>query len=107
MRAGKMRHVIEIQCAETTINPAGTPVETWVTIGTFRAEVVQQDAQEFLKSQGAVGEVAVLFRIRGLTIMLLNWRVRFKGEIYNIREVGWLDRKTGLELRCTRREASV
>lgn len=107
MRAGKMRHVIEIQCPETTINPAGTPVETWAKIGTFRAEVVEQDAQEFLKTQGAVGEVAVLFRIRGLTIMLLNWRVLFNGQIYNIREVGWLDRKTGLELRCTRREAGV
>ncbi|PTX01835.1 phage head closure protein [Pararhodobacter aggregans] len=104
MRAGKMRHVIELQSVATVINPAGTPVETWSAVGTFRAEVVQQDAREFLKAQGAVGEVAAVFRIRGLVTVELAWRVKFRGEIYNIREIGGLDRQTGLELRCTRIE---
>lgn len=102
MKSGKMRHVIRLQEAGTTLTPAGTPVQTWTTIATLRAELVQQSAQEFLNAQGATGEALAVFRIRTLSVVLLSWRLLLGAEAFNIRDVVVIERGRGLELRCTR-----
>jgi len=104
MRAGRMKHLIEIQAVETEIDEYGTPVETWATVASLRAELVEQTAEEFVKAQGATGTVALIFRTRHLAGVDLVHRVLHRGEALNIRQVTPIDGERGLEIRCTRPE---
>ncbi|GGG62778.1 hypothetical protein GCM10011415_06440 [Salipiger pallidus] len=100
MRAGRMVHVIEVQQATTTINDAGTPVDSWEKLFTLRAELVEQSTEEFLRGAGDTQVTALAFRTRYLAGVTTKHRVSFDGEAYDIEEITSIGRRRGLELRC-------
>lgn len=100
MRAGRMVHVIEVQQAATTINDAGTPVDTWAKLFTLRAELVEQSTEEFLRGAGDTQVTAMAFRTRYLAGVTTDHRVSFDGMQFDIDEIVLVGRRRGLELRC-------
>lgn len=102
MRSGKLRRVIQIQRVTNTVNDAGTPVETWADHAALRAEVIRQDASEFINSQGAGDLEVIVFRTRFLSDVTNADRVRFGGADFNIKAVAETGNGRGLEIRCER-----
>lgn len=101
MRAGKLDRQIVLQGLTNTVDAYGTPVETWATFATLRAQIVQQGTDEFLRAGGAVPETAIVFRARFVAGVTTSHRVSYGGAIFNLKEVKELGRREGLELRCT------
>lgn len=99
MRAGRLDRAIEIQRSTYEVDPAGTPVYTWTTIATVRAEIVQASTEEFIRAYGASDETLVIFRIRFLEAITNADRVIHGGQTHNIKEVKEIRRRRGLELR--------
>lgn len=106
MRAGRLGQFIAIERAAAIVNDAGTPVSTWSVIARVRAEVIHAGTEEYLRAQGAVGETAMVFRVRPLCGITTADRVSFDGRVFNIREVADLGRRGGLELRAVAAEGA-
>lgn len=100
MRAGKLDKTITLQRFTTTVDDYGTPVETWTTLATVRAQVIQASTEEFMRAFGASTETAVIFRIRFLDGVTLADRVDHAGKLYDIKETKEIGRRQGLDLRC-------
>lgn len=101
MRAGKLDRTIVIERAMTGVDDYGTPVETWATIATVRAQRLQSSAEEYMRSHGASSESAIIFRIRHIDGLTLADRVTEGAAIFDLKEIKELGRGDGLELRCT------
>jgi len=99
MRSGKLRYHIEIQKATTTIDENGTPVATWQTFVSLRAEIVQQSTEEFMRNRGASDEDTVVFRTRYVEGITNAGRVMFEGVAHNIREIVSDPMRRHLEIR--------
>lgn len=102
MKAGRMVHVIEIQSATVAVNDAGTPTSTWTKFATLRAELVEQDTEEFLRGAGDTNVTALVFRVRYVDGITPSHRVSFDGTGYDIEQIVPIGRRNGLELRCRR-----
>lgn len=102
MRAGKLDRTIVIQIPTTTVDDYGTPVETWATLATIRAEMLQSTAKEWQRDYGASSETAIIFRVRYLANVALPCRIVHNGETYDLKETKEIGRRRVLELRCIR-----
>lgn len=100
MRSGALREVITIQRPAETLNAYGTPELIWGDVATLRAELVRQEAEELIRSQGAVDEEMVVFRTRYLEGVTAADRVMWRGRAFNLKSVAELGRRRGLELRA-------
>ncbi|EAQ23228.1 phage head closure protein [Roseovarius sp. 217] len=100
MRSGKLVHVIEVQRATSTVNAAGTPVDTWTPIATLRAEVVERATQDFLENAGEISTARTVFRTRFFNGLITTDRIAFDGHTFEVEEVTRIGRRTGLEIRC-------
>ena len=100
MRSGALNRVIQLQAATTTISEAGTPAETWETIATLRAEVVELGTVEAIRQYGAAEVGTVVFRTRFYPGANLADRVLFAGTTYNLKSIATIGRNRGLELRA-------
>lgn len=102
MRAGKLDRTIRLDRVVHEINDFGTPVETWATLATLRAEIVSASTEEFIRDFGASDETVVVFRCRYLAGVTLADRVFYEGRPYDLKEIVEIGRRKGLELRCRR-----
>jgi SPP1 family predicted phage head-tail adaptor len=100
VRAGPLDKVIVIERATNTVNADGVAVETWTTLATMRAQLIEGSADEFIRTQGAQSEIAVVFRTRFLDGVTLADRVTYSGRPYNLKQIKELGRRRGLELRA-------
>lgn len=101
MRAGSLDRTITIQHA-TTIGPDdyGTVTEGWADAGTFRAAIITQSTEEFLRASGEASEAVIVFRTRFLSGITNASRIVFEGRSYDVKETKEIGRREGLELRC-------
>lgn len=100
MRAGKLDRSITLQSVSSAIDPHGTPVETWTTVATVRAEVIEVGTEEYQRAYGEGGNTSVIFRIRWLADVTTSHRVQYEAKNLNVREIKEIGRRRGLELRC-------
>ena len=100
MRSGKLKRLVTIQRAMTTLNDYGTPASTWSEVATLRAEVEPVSTEEFIRGFGATEETLVIFRTRHLEGVTTADRVGFEGRFFNIKQVVDHGRPGGLELRA-------
>ncbi len=100
MRAGKLDKTITIQRRGEVIDDYGTVTEGWTDLVTVRAQVIQQSAEEFLKSAGTSEQTAFVFRIRHREGLATADRVSFQGDFFDLKEIKELGRRDGLDLRC-------
>lgn len=103
MKAGKLRHVIQLQRVTSAPDDYGTPVDTWALLATLRAELVSQDKAEQIEgAAGAVDRVALVLRTRVFAGVTLADRVMFRGKIYDLKQIDGGDwaKGAGLALHC-------
>lgn len=100
MRGGKLDKTIVLQRRGETVNEYGTVTEGWNTLASVRAQVIQQGSDEFLQSAGTTTQTAIIFRIRYRDDLLLEDRVTYQGQAFDLKEIKELGRRQGLDLRC-------
>lgn len=96
-----MDRTITIQrVAASSVDAAGTPVETWLDVATtVRAQQVQQSTDEYIRGYGASDETVIVFRIWWFAGLTNADRVIFNGIIHEIKQIKEIGRRSGLELR--------
>lgn len=100
MRAGKLDTVIIVErCDFVSDDYGGT---TWICapIATLRAQVIQQNTEEFMRGWGQTSDTITVFRTRWHDDLQITDRIIFNGVAMAIVEVKPLGRRRGLELRC-------
>lgn len=103
MKSGKLRHVIYLERATFAPDAYGTPVETWAALATLRAQLVSEGKAERIEgAAGAVDRVALVFRTRVFGGVTLADRVKFRGKIYDLKEIsgGDFPDGRGFDLHC-------
>jgi SPP1 family predicted phage head-tail adaptor len=103
MRAGRLDQTIFIQRVSTDVNAAGTPVETWSTVMTLRAQIMQGSTEEFLSAAGAEAQTATVFRIWYCEGLRLSDRVAHGDRLFDIKELREIGRRAGLDIRAVAR----
>lgn len=102
MRAGLLKHAIVIERAVSTLNEAGTPIDTWSPLATVRAQLAESSTSETTGKAGSTFETTALFKIRFRDDITAADRIAFQGDTYTIAEIKDFGRRGGLELRATR-----
>ena len=100
LRAGQLDRTVTIEGASDAIDANGTPIQTWTTLASVRAQLLEMSSTDYMRAQGASFEKVVIFRIRWLPGVTLENRVLYNGDRYLIKDIKELGRKVGLELRC-------
>ena len=101
MSAGKLIHVLTVQRATTAPDAAGTPVETWVTLATLRAELVSDASDEATRPAGGAQDRARrVFRVRYVAGITLADRVMFRGQAWNIKGIAEVGRRSRYDMTC-------
>ena len=101
MRAGNLDRVIVIERATTALDTFGVPRSTWSAVVTMRAQLVEANADEFIRQGvGQLTERTVLFRTRFLDGVTVADRVTYDGRIYNVTGIKEIGRRNGLEIRA-------
>jgi SPP1 family predicted phage head-tail adaptor len=99
IRAGRMDKTITIQRSTQSKDAYGAVTDTWADLMTVRAELVENNAQEFLRNSGESSERVAVFKIWFRDVGLFD-RVSYAGRIFNIEGMKELSRRQGLELHC-------
>lgn len=85
MQAGKLRHRITLQRAETAQDPlTGEITKQWRTVDNVWGEVVPLSAREYLAARATQSEVSARMVIRYRADVDSTMRVIHRGEIYTI-----------------------
>lgn len=99
MQAGKMDKKIVIQRSTYEVNEYGSPVYTWTTFATLRAQILESGSEEFIRAYGASEETVTIFRTRFVAGVSTADRIMYAGKELNIKEITEIQRRRGLELR--------
>ena len=99
--AGNMREQVTLQFPTYEPDPDGQLQETWHDVGTFYARVEPLDGQERFEAGKIDASYSVRFHIRYREGVTPEWRVIYRGEVFNIQHVRNPDeRRMFLALEC-------
>ena len=87
MRAGGLKHRIEIQSNIETINEFGERVKSWETTITTKADILFKDGSSTMKNQEVFTEYKVDFRVRNYHQVNENMQIIFSDKKYKIEAV--------------------
>lgn len=90
MRAGPLRHEIQVQYPVITQGASGEEVITWGAFGTIRAEVLPTRGRESLIANQPIADLDTTIRIRwspNNEHITAKWRVVHDRVIYDIKNV--------------------
>lgn len=101
MRAGTLNRRIGIEKYGLAGDDGfGNPVPIFTPLGSFRAQLVQSNLEEYFRAGGIAETQALVFRIRYVAGLSTIDRVTYDGLYFSIAEVKELGRREGAELRC-------
>ncbi|MDX6806432.1 phage head closure protein [Terrihabitans rhizophilus] len=103
MKAGKLDRQLTLQRSTTAPNEFGTPVETWSTVATLRAELVSGGTDEAARAHGDSAETMLTFRTRYSPGVSVADRLTFEGRAYDIKALSEIGRRRELEIRALAR----
>jgi SPP1 family predicted phage head-tail adaptor len=75
MRAGQLRHRVQIQEATETVNAYGERVKTWSTVMTRWASVAPASGKELMAAQQTVSQVSHVVRMRYTSGIVASMRL--------------------------------
>lgn len=101
IRAGNLRHSIEVQRKTDTVSPSGSVVSAWATIATARAEIVTASADEYLTGFGEAESGNVVFRMWWRPGLDTADRIMHAGSAYDVKAIAEIGFRRGLEIRAT------
>lgn len=87
MRAGRLRHRVEIQSGTETVDAAGQPVTTWSTTKTVWGSVEPLLGREFQEAQRTDSDITHTVTVRGASSVDVEKRIKFGTRILNIDSV--------------------
>lgn len=102
MRAGNLDRLIEIQRRGTGLDLYGTPVETWTTFATMRAQLLKNATDTREGQRGETTNAVLTFRMRYLDGVTLENHVSYQGQQFEIIGISEIGRRVGLDLTCER-----
>jgi len=106
MKAGKLRHRIELQSNAPTQDSYGEPIASWTTDDTVWASIEPLSGRELLRAQEVHAEVTTRIRVRypgalGASTLTADDRIKHGARIFEIAAVINPDeRDRELELLC-------
>lgn len=93
MRAGRLRHRLELQQAETVQDEFGQPIKTWVTRKTVWGAIEPLSGKEYFSQSAMQNEAKVRIVIRSHPDIDSDWRILARGKTYAIESVLNLDER--------------
>ena len=100
MRAGKLDRIITIERRDGYDRDGqGGMTPRWVKRAEMRAQLVEANTEEFIRTYGTSDDDIRIFRIRYIPGVETSDRVMFAGEIHNIKSLKIIGRNKGLEIR--------
>ncbi len=98
IRAGTLNRVIFIDRLTTDLNENRNPVSAWTRIATLRAEVLHHTVDEAEADSGERDTDTITFRTRFFTGLTTADRIRFMGNVYNVKGFTEIGTRAGLEV---------
>jgi SPP1 family predicted phage head-tail adaptor len=103
MRSGNLDRVITMQRLTTAAPDLyGAPAETWATVATMRAQLLQHATADQEGARGHTTDITRTFRTRWLDGVTPEDRVSYNGQTYLITAIKELGRRRGLDITCER-----
>lgn len=102
MRAGNLDRVVEIQRRTTGQDLYGTPVETWSTFATMRAQLLKNATDDREGARGHATDAMFTFRMYYVASLSLNDRLLYEGQQYEITGITEIGRRVGMDVTCER-----
>ena len=87
MRAGGLKHRVEIQSNIEVVDEYGARVKTWATTITTKADILFKDGSSAMKHGEVFTDYKVDFRVRKYHEVDETMRIMYKGDIYRIEAV--------------------
>ena len=87
MRAGALRHRVQIQNYVEGVDEIGQPFYGWETVATVWAAVEPLQGREFFAAQTAFSETTTRIRMRYRPGITTTMRILFEGAFYNVQSV--------------------
>ena len=84
VKPGKLNKRVEIQSPTSTNNSFGESTRSWTTVFTRWASVIPLSSSERLVAAQAQATITHEMRLRDVTGIQANWRIKFDGRIFNI-----------------------
>lgn len=101
MRAGWLRHRVQLQQVTRTVGSLGEPVETWTTFATVWASVEPQRAREYVAAQSEQAQGAWIIKMRWRNDVTRSQRALWNGHTLEIESaISPFERRRELELVC-------
>jgi len=101
MRAGNLRHKLEIQENTPTRNAVGEEVDSWTTVATVWASIEPLSGVELLNAQQVAAETTVRIGLRYRSGVTAAHRIKFGARIFDINVVSNVgERNRELQLLC-------
>ena len=98
MRAGNLDIKIIIQSATDARDAYGAVIPTWDTFATVWARKKDIRGDEYFAAQQMNARVDAVFTIRYLSGLLETMRIAYDGKLWDIRSIGNLGRRDGMEI---------
>lgn len=98
MKSGKLDRRIEILSSTQSQNDFGEPIFVWTTFATIWADLIPVAGNEKYASMRKTEEVLFRVIIRHLPGLLISMRLKYLGNIYDIKSINELGRRAGFEL---------
>ena len=90
IKAGDLKHPIQLQKPVTTRNEKGRAITVWEDVVTVYAGKADVSGREFYVAQAYHAEDVVTFTIRWRDDIEPTWRVKHHGAAFNILEINHL-----------------
>jgi SPP1 family predicted phage head-tail adaptor len=102
MMSGRLDRKITLQRPTTTTDDYGETITTWEDYRDVWADLSKQSGREMFEA-GKLAEVDAVFKVRYLSQITREWRVKYDGQEYDITGLKEIGRKDGLEIAATAR----
>jgi SPP1 family predicted phage head-tail adaptor len=87
MNPGKLRHRVAILEKQTTVDPDGYPVNTWVAVTTLWVSVEPIAGREYFRAAAVQAQHQVRFTMRYQKGITSDMRLRYAEQDYEIKAV--------------------
>jgi SPP1 family predicted phage head-tail adaptor len=98
MKAGKLREKLTLQRCTTTINDAGTPLDSWADVATLPAELMRRATDDMVRTFGNASEYGMVFRTRWYADITLADRITYGGTPFTIKKLVPDPRRRSLDI---------
>jgi len=102
MRAGNLDRLIEILRRTTGLDLYGTPVESWTTYATMRAQLLKNAVDDREDARGHTTDAVLTFRMYYFASLSLNDRLLYEGHQYDVKQITEIGRRVGMDVTCER-----